>query len=412
MCTWHEPPRLLDRFTGRMRLEGRLSTRTGLHIGAGDTGDPLGTDLTVVRNAAGDPFIPGSSLKGVIRSAAEALFRSGEPRPELAKGVQLRSCNPLSDPCVTHDQLKKERERLDALVQQKKLDEKEVESRLAHFAWENSCSICLLFGSLSLAGRIRFPDLPLAGAVAPLEIRNGVAIDRDKELAVSGALYDFEAVPPGTDFALTVIVDNPIPAEIGLLLYLFDELNEGHLTLGGKSSRGLGLVRVSWEKMIDTKAVGNPFRDKLARKNLLASVEEEAAPEVVDEAPPALPTTGNADDWALLARLLSELGKVDKNELANAASAHDLTKHKLNERLGLGLDRPRRAWDTALERLEECGFLERQGEGYVLAGQKSAEEEAAADQPPVNQALDRTYQHYLGAMSTLWEEKFQCSPSN
>jgi CRISPR-associated protein Csm3 len=55
------------------QLTGTLVLRTGLHIGAGDTEMRIGgTDNPVVKNPLdGQPYIPGSSLKGKIRSLLE-----------------------------------------------------------------------------------------------------------------------------------------------------------------------------------------------------------------------------------------------------------------------------------------------------------------------------------------------------
>ncbi|MDX1997882.1 MAG: RAMP superfamily CRISPR-associated protein, partial [Thermoanaerobaculia bacterium] len=89
---------LLDTFHGRTRLQGLLTTRTSLHIGAGGSGDPLATDLPVVRDAEGKPYIPGASLKGVLRSAAEALYR----------GAGRKVCNVVAkDSCLPHETLTK-----------------------------------------------------------------------------------------------------------------------------------------------------------------------------------------------------------------------------------------------------------------------------------------------------------------
>lgn len=54
-------------------LTGTLILKTGLHIGAGDTEMRIGgTDNPVVKNPLdGQPYIPGSSLKGKIRSMLE-----------------------------------------------------------------------------------------------------------------------------------------------------------------------------------------------------------------------------------------------------------------------------------------------------------------------------------------------------
>ena len=55
------------------QIAGTLTLKTGLHIGAGDTEMRIGgTDNPVVKNPLdGQPYIPGSSLKGKIRSMLE-----------------------------------------------------------------------------------------------------------------------------------------------------------------------------------------------------------------------------------------------------------------------------------------------------------------------------------------------------
>ncbi|MEF8761039.1 MAG: type III-A CRISPR-associated RAMP protein Csm3 [Candidatus Accumulibacter sp. UW25] len=55
------------------QLTATLVLKTGLHIGAGDTEMRIGgTDNPVVKNPLdGQPYIPGSSLKGKIRSLLE-----------------------------------------------------------------------------------------------------------------------------------------------------------------------------------------------------------------------------------------------------------------------------------------------------------------------------------------------------
>ena len=55
------------------KITGKLILKTGLHIGAGDTEMRIGgTDNPVVKDPlTGQPYIPGSSLKGKIRSLLE-----------------------------------------------------------------------------------------------------------------------------------------------------------------------------------------------------------------------------------------------------------------------------------------------------------------------------------------------------
>jgi CRISPR-associated RAMP protein (TIGR02581 family) len=388
-----ESPRLLDTFLGRVRLEGELITRTGLHIGAGGSGDPLGTDAPVVRDAAGNPFVPGSSLKGVMRSAAEALLKG-------AAKESLQSCDHLTrgGACVEHETAAKIRE--EAPKPRAAVEE----------IWRRSCTICRLFGSQALAGRVRFPDLPLQADLPVLfELRNGVGIHRDKELAASGVLYDFEAVPPGTVFKLTVILDNPSDPEVGLLLYLFDELDSGHLGLGGKNSRGLGQVQVRWLRIVETSLQkGNPFAHLLSSRDLLTSTPENAGePSETKSDDAKLPQTGDRGMWRELAEILTEMPAVDKSELGQRVSPKGWSKESLNTALGLGLEgkNVRKTWDEILKRFVESGFLVSKVGKLEIAGREAAPPAAAAsDEPAREPGVQKVIDHYVGALVKLWEE--------
>jgi len=65
---------------GRIILTGRIRAVTGLHIGGSPGALAIGNvDLPVIREAiSGRPYIPGSSLKGKMRSLAEKL--TGAPQ--------------------------------------------------------------------------------------------------------------------------------------------------------------------------------------------------------------------------------------------------------------------------------------------------------------------------------------------
>src|SRR5438094_8027743 len=57
---------------GKVILEGDLECQTGLHIGAGKGSLEIGgADNPVVKDAFGLPYIPGSSLRGKLRSLLE-----------------------------------------------------------------------------------------------------------------------------------------------------------------------------------------------------------------------------------------------------------------------------------------------------------------------------------------------------
>jgi CRISPR-associated protein Csm3 len=67
------------------RLKGEISLLSGLHIGSGSDEMRIGgIDKPVIKNAKGIPYIPGSSLKGKVRSLLEwaneaGVKKSGEP---------------------------------------------------------------------------------------------------------------------------------------------------------------------------------------------------------------------------------------------------------------------------------------------------------------------------------------------
>ena len=60
------------RLDGKIVITGKIKTETGLSIGGATVGlDIGGMDNPVIKNAEGKPYIPGSSLKGKMRSLLE-----------------------------------------------------------------------------------------------------------------------------------------------------------------------------------------------------------------------------------------------------------------------------------------------------------------------------------------------------
>lgn len=57
---------------GRVFIRGNILLKTGLHIGGSDTGLTIGAiNNVIVDSLSGQPYIPGSSLKGKMRSLTE-----------------------------------------------------------------------------------------------------------------------------------------------------------------------------------------------------------------------------------------------------------------------------------------------------------------------------------------------------
>ncbi len=222
----------------RICLSGFLKARTALRIGSGGSGELDAVDLPVLRDRQGYPLIPGSSLKGVLRSTIEALIRGSTLNSETG----VWTCDPLTEgkaggpkACGYHEK-----------------------GNRARVNTDEHCAVCRLFGSHVIASHVRFSDALIPtedrNGRAPVEIRDGVAIDRDRRIAADKKLYNFEVIAPGTRFALEVFVENPQPWLMGLLVIGFEQIAEGFSALGGFTSRGLGRMEVHWSEMRQSTA--------------------------------------------------------------------------------------------------------------------------------------------------------------
>lgn len=75
--------KLMKKLMKKIILKGKIETLTGLHIGGADNSlDIGGIDNAVLKDAMGRPYIPGSSLKGKMRS----LIERAEGLNDLANG--------------------------------------------------------------------------------------------------------------------------------------------------------------------------------------------------------------------------------------------------------------------------------------------------------------------------------------
>ncbi|MGB9877935.1 MAG: type III CRISPR-associated RAMP protein Csx7 [bacterium] len=209
-------------------LRGYVEVLSSLHIGKGRALAPdTPSDNPVIKDFLGRPFIPGSSLKGSLRSIVESFVRA---YPHSS----LKACDVLENPCI-NDREKPSDEQL----------------------LKKSCDVCLLFGSPWVASRLSFIDLPIIDETRwhelLLQVRDGVAIDREAGIASPQRKYDYEIVPAGARFKLEILCENVEDYELGLLFTAFELLNKGFAHLGGHSSRGCGRVRVEIESCEDIK---------------------------------------------------------------------------------------------------------------------------------------------------------------
>lgn len=263
-----EVPMTFERFESRTIVNATLRMRTALSVGSRSSFEPIGTDLPVMKDPRGMPFIPGSSIKGVIRAQLERVLRSLD-----STATQLSACDPLSNPCVSNA------DKENFFKDLKDISDEDRERDLSQKIWDKSCTVCRLFGSPWLASRFAFRDARMANAKEMLqitEIRDGVGIDRDRGAAKEGLKYDFEVVSPDAQFDVSIIAENAQQWEIGLLLAILRPWQEGYMPIGGKSTRGPGwgnlgdllIRRVEKQDLLDYLVKGkmNPVSaDKFAK---------------------------------------------------------------------------------------------------------------------------------------------------
>lgn len=220
------------RLYGRIILEGKIEALTGLHIGGSPGALAIGgVDLPVIRNAVNqEPYIPGSSLKGKMRSLWEKAQGVSCEYP-----VALNKAQPNKDvhihACVTQT----------AYV---------------------DCPVCQIFGTLGQSGatyptRIVVRDAPLdADSLKDVrtdmpftEVKWEAAIDRVTSAATPRQI---ERVPAGAVFSPMQIVFNIY--EAGDFERFLDVLTALQLVeddyLGGQGSRGSGRVGFQELKLI------------------------------------------------------------------------------------------------------------------------------------------------------------------
>jgi CRISPR-associated RAMP protein (TIGR02581 family) len=228
---------MFDTFQSRLTVDGYLVADSALRVGTGRAAEISGAELPVIRDHRDRPFIPGSSFKGTLRSYLEAVVRG--LASEDANLGHL-ACDPTDEKgmCLDADRMGALKENMD--------DDADLTDTLIG----ELCLTCRTFGSPWLASPVRVRDLPVVSDewFGQFDVRNGVAIDRDKGTVAEGP-YDYEVIPAGTRFELHIEAENLDDWQRGLLWLGLRALKEGQVALGGFTSRGLGWVRLEAAKV-------------------------------------------------------------------------------------------------------------------------------------------------------------------
>lgn len=221
-------------YTGKLTC--KLTTLTPLHVGSGiyelDNNDnPVRGQIT----AAGEVIIPGTSLKGAVRSIAEAISASCVriTRSDIARSLAL----PAAHAC-----------QLVTAGQQAKL-----------------CVCCRIFGALGYQGRASFTDARLlSGGTATHQIqspyppRDSAWAYKDAQKRFNGRKFyyhgqqvaaqhgePYQVVTQNSEFEFTLHFESLSDAELCLLMVAMGVFDDIIIKLGGGKQAMLGSVEIA-----------------------------------------------------------------------------------------------------------------------------------------------------------------------
>ena len=219
---------------GKLIIDGEITCQTGLHIGAGKGSlDIGGADNPVVKDAYGTPYIPGSSLRGLLRSLLEQASGLAIPSELIylnrRRGQEVRihaSASPGDEICLLFGRNAGKIDR----VQGDPVEGGATPARLAIY------DAPLEMESITSQMRENLDD-------EITELKSENAVDR---ITAQSSPRTLERVPAGARFKVRMVVDilceedkQLVPRVAEGLRLLEDD------ALGGGGSRGSGRVKFS-----------------------------------------------------------------------------------------------------------------------------------------------------------------------
>lgn len=318
----------------------KLTTKSHLRVGAGEGSvDISAAENPIIRalvyeapkeggekQPARVPYIPGSSLHGVIRSWVEKALRSGAER------LSVEELNASLDKLDEDDRkqvTEKAKEEVKSLTGKtyegegqnkdkdawkkdwqvyvdvcdpmsevdrcERVSDREVTRRGWKEAWQRAigrgtrgCKVCRVFGYTGQRGRVKImPAFPLKTETAiPIDIITRVAINRLTGAADEGKLFDMEAIPPGVDFYFFTVLENLSPGQKEDFEMGIRALSLQLAAVGAHSTIGFGMVELErqfaahidkavFQKPVE-KSVGDILKD--AAYSRVAPLDESKYP--------------------------------------------------------------------------------------------------------------------------------------
>ncbi|MFQ3684445.1 RAMP superfamily CRISPR-associated protein [Roseiflexus sp.] len=207
------------------------------------------------------PVLPGSSLRGVMRSHAERIARTlatlnawnagkdaADRKTHFLMGCP--ACNPLTskmtDPVASCNSWLKSLSR----AERENLERWGAEDKL--------CLACRLFGSPWNGSRLRVEDAPFVGDRVETKVLDFLAIDRFTGGGRDTAKFD-AVVLWKPKFRARILLENPEPWELGWLALVLRDLHDGLITVGFGAAKGFGQCTIEDPRLTFGVIDGNDF---------------------------------------------------------------------------------------------------------------------------------------------------------
>lgn len=209
-----------------VNFSGILVCKTGLRVGGTETGMEIGAaENPVIKDARGIPYIPGSSLKGKLRSMLEYKHnRIGEQGEPCGCGQDLSNCQV----CTIFGPHKNPNHQL------------------------GPSRIIVRDAFLTEASLKKWEEMRKEGQEFT-ETKTETMIDRRTGIAARGSLRTQERVPAGTEFQLNItlrVFNGDDEARMkSLVTEALDLMTKDYL--GGSGTRGYGWVEIKDIKVTD-----------------------------------------------------------------------------------------------------------------------------------------------------------------
>ena len=203
-----------DTFKNHAVITAKLVNTSNMHIGGIDQDDNLNRIIRINHSGNEIPFIPGSSLKGMLRSEME----------RHARGMEIEICD-SSNP--------------------KKVCDGKNNSEY--------CLICGIFGGAGLAAHVKLEDGMPIGEIST-SIKPSAPINR--VTGTSANFFNTEVVDPFQEFSFKAVIDNiPLIENDGdqrgqLIKLMLRNLLDGNLSVGGKVTSGMGNIKFEDMKVL------------------------------------------------------------------------------------------------------------------------------------------------------------------